>query len=133
MLENWNFVMGNAEAGPRLSPFDLRLRRCLLRSRSMLKTAAMSLLVCTAAIAQDHRSLGAAVKELEAAVAQSPSNANAHYELGAGYGRLAEQSNVFRQATLAVRARDQFLEAVRLNPDHLEARFSLVQYYTLAP
>src|SRR5437868_5799731 len=27
MLENWNFVMGNAEAGPRLSPFDLRLRR----------------------------------------------------------------------------------------------------------
>ena len=70
---------------------------------------------------------------LESTVAHSPSNAEAHYELGIAYGRLAEESSILRQAMFALRARDQFLEAVRLDPNHLDARFSLVQYYMLAP
>jgi len=48
-------------------------------------------------------------------------------------GRLAERSNVFRRIALAERARDEFVEAVRLDPDELDARSGLVQFYTLAP
>lgn len=68
-----------------------------------------------------------------AASAASSPDAEAHYQAGVAYGRRAEHANIFRQASLALRARDEFLQAVRLDPDHLEARFALVQYYVLAP
>ena len=42
-------------------------------------------------------------------------------------------SSVFRQATLARHTRDEFERAVQLDPNHLEARYALVQFYILAP
>jgi len=70
---------------------------------------------------------------LEQAVAQSPQNADAHYYLGVAYGRLAEKANVFRRGSLARRTRTEFERAVELNPNHLDARSALVQYYLQAP
>jgi tetratricopeptide (TPR) repeat protein len=83
--------------------------------------------------ALDRNDVRAAVDALQKAVAESPDNAQAHYLLGVAYGTLAQQSNVFRQAALAHRTRDEFAKAVALDPDHVKARFCLVEYYTLAP
>jgi len=83
--------------------------------------------------ALDRNDVRAAVNALQQAVAETPNDAQAHYLLGVAYGKLAEQSSIFRQAALAHRTRDEFLKAVALDPDHVRARFSLVQYYTLAP
>jgi len=74
-----------------------------------------------------------AVPLLEQAVSQSPQDADAHYTLGCAYGKLALRSNVFRQASLARRTRNEFEQAVSLDPSHVLARFALVQYYVIAP
>jgi len=95
--------------------------------------AAQSTLVEQGRAALDHNDPQSAVKVLESAVEQSPQNADAHYLLGIAYGKLAEKSNVFRRAALARRTRDEFERAVVLDPNHLDARFSLVQYYMIAP
>ena len=95
--------------------------------------AAQTTLVEQGRAALDRNDPRTAVKLLEAAVAQTPQDADTHYFLGVAYGKLAEKSNVFRQAALARRTRDQFERAVSLNPNHLDARFSLVQYYMIAP
>jgi tetratricopeptide (TPR) repeat protein len=83
--------------------------------------------------ALDRNDARAAVDVLQKAVAASPNNAQAHYLLGVAYGTLAQQSNVIRQAALAHRTRDEFAKAVDLDPDHVKARFCLVEYYTVAP
>jgi len=94
---------------------------------------AASSLVDEGQAALDRNDPRAAVDVLQKAVAESPGNAQAHYLLGVAYGTLAQQSNVFRQAALAHRTRDEFAQAVALDPDHVKARFCLVEYYTLAP
>src|SRR5579872_2977446 len=83
--------------------------------------------------ALDRNDARGAIDALQKAVAESPDNAQAHYLLGVAYGTLAQQSNVLRQAAFAHRTRDEFAKAVALDPDHVKARFCLVEYYTLAP
>jgi tetratricopeptide (TPR) repeat protein len=75
----------------------------------------------------------AALEQLEKAVAENPRSADAHYRLGVAYGRVAEKASIFRQPALARHTRDEFERAVRLDPNHLDARFALVEYYTIAP
>ncbi len=83
--------------------------------------------------ALDHHDAKTAVKLLEAAVAESPQNADAHYLLGVAYGTLAESANVLRRSALARHSRDEFEHAVSLDANNLDARFGLVQYYMIAP
>ncbi|HJT18254.1 MAG TPA: tetratricopeptide repeat protein [Thermoanaerobaculia bacterium] len=94
---------------------------------------AASSLVEEGQAALDRNDLRAAIDVLQKAVAATPDNAQAHYLLGCAYGKLAMQSSILRQAMLAHRTRDEFERAVSLDPDHVRARFCLVQYYTLAP
>lgn len=74
-----------------------------------------------------------AAEVLEKAVAAAPKSAEAHYLLGGAYGSLAQQASLFSQASLASKTQAQFEEAVKLDPNHLDARMSLVEYYMLAP
>jgi len=74
-----------------------------------------------------------AIPILEAAVETLPNNADAHYWLGAAYGLKAQQSNVLKQATLAPRIRKHFERSVALDPNHLDARMALVEFYLQAP
>lgn len=90
-------------------------------------------LIDRAKMALDRGHPEAAVPMLQSQVAQSPSDSNAHYLLGVAYGKLAEKANFFRQPSLARHARDEFERAVQFDPNNLDARFALVQYYTLAP
>jgi Tetratricopeptide repeat. len=69
----------------------------------------------------------------EKAVAQNPKSAEAHYWLGSAYGSMAEKASIFSQASLASKTREEFEKAVELDPNHLDARMGLIQYYTIAP
>lgn len=69
----------------------------------------------------------------EKAVTLNPKNADAHYNLGAAYGSQAQQAGALKQASLAKKAKNALETAVRLDPNHLEARMALVDYYSIAP
>ncbi len=94
---------------------------------------AQSSLVDRARAALDHNDPDTAATLLEQAAAQTPQNADVHYLLGVAYGEQAEKASVFHQYGLAKKTRAQFENAVQLDPNHLDARYSLVQYYTDAP
>ena len=70
---------------------------------------------------------------LEKAVAQSPNNAEAHYLLGEAYGMQAQRANMFSKAGLAKKTQAEFERAVQLDPNMLDARMGLMQYYMMAP
>lgn len=69
----------------------------------------------------------------EKAVAAQPNNAEYHYWLGNAYGSLAQNANVLKQAGLAKKTKAAFERAVQLDPNHIDARSGLLEYYLLAP
>jgi len=75
----------------------------------------------------------AALNVLQRAEAQDPRNTRIHYLLGVAYGNLAQNASAFRRVSLARHTRDEFERAVELDPNDLDARWALVQYYALAP
>jgi len=114
-----------------------------------MRRAALAL-VCTliatslfAATAADYAAAGraamerddveAAVAAYAKAVAAEPLNAQHHFLLGTAYGRQAQRVNVLKQASLAKKTKAEFERAVELDPNLLEARFALIDYYLIAP
>ena len=75
----------------------------------------------------------AAITAYEKAVAAEPRNAEAHFLLGTAYGRQAQQASLFKQASLVKKTKAEFEKAVELDPNLLEARFALIDYYLIAP
>lgn len=77
--------------------------------------------------------------DLEAAVAlsqqasEASSDARVWLWAGRAYGRQAIEANIFSQPKWAGRTRDAWEKAVQLDPDLLDARFDLIQYYLQAP
>lgn len=59
--------------------------------------------------------------------------ASAHYWLGRAYGEQAQRANPLRQASLARRTKGEFERAVQLDPDYVDAREGLMQFYLRAP
>lgn len=74
-----------------------------------------------------------AADTLEKAVAATPNISEAHYLLGAAYGRQAQTAGIFKQMGLAGKAREHLERAVQLDPNHLDARWGLMEYYSKAP
>jgi tetratricopeptide (TPR) repeat protein len=74
-----------------------------------------------------------AVELLQKAVELRPNSAEYHYRLGQALGAAAMKASFFSQASLAGKTRDEFLKAVQLDPNYLDARNALVDYYTMAP
>jgi tetratricopeptide (TPR) repeat protein len=74
-----------------------------------------------------------AIREAEKSVEMQPNNAVYHLWLGRAYGQKAEKVNVFRQAGLAGKVRDQFQKAVELDGNNMDARSDLAEYYVDAP
>ena len=99
---------------------------------------ALPLLAQTSLIEQGRAAMNrndadAAATLLEKAVAQNPKSAEAHYLLGSAYGSQAQKASIFGQASLAGKTKDEFEKAVALDPNLLDARYGLVQFYTMAP
>jgi tetratricopeptide (TPR) repeat protein len=74
-----------------------------------------------------------ATEYFEKAVQLRPSSAVYHFHLGEAYGSQAQKASIFGQASLAGKTKDEFLKAVELDPNQLDARSGLIDYYTMAP
>ncbi|MBK8285300.1 MAG: tetratricopeptide repeat protein [Ahniella sp.] len=81
----------------------------------------------------EEASLDRAIELGEAEVERTPDSAEAHYWLGAAYGRRAQIANMFSAAGYARKVKAEFLRAVELDPRHVEAQLGLVQFYLQAP
>ena len=114
-----------------------------------MRPIALSLVLCLISVplfAANHAELFAAGKAarkadqdekaaelFEQAVKLAPNVAEYHYYLGAAYGQVAQQASIFKQPGLAKKAKGALERAVELNPNYIEARLALVDYYSIAP
>lgn len=75
----------------------------------------------------------AAIGSAEKAVKLAPNNPQAHNWLGNAYGSRIGQVGMFAQMSMAPKLRDAFEKTVALDPNNLDAREALVQFYLQAP
>ena len=69
----------------------------------------------------------------ESATKLEPGNTMYFTWLGRAYGRQAQRANILKQAGLAKKTKAAWETAVRLDPDNLDAREDLIEYYMQAP
>jgi len=74
-----------------------------------------------------------AVQIFTKVIAAQPKNAEAHFRRGVAYGELAQRAGILKQASLASKTKTDFERAVALDPNLLEARWGLINFYLLAP
>jgi len=67
------------------------------------------------------------------AVALDPNNSRFHLWLGRVYGGKADRANFLAAAGLARKVREEFERAVQLNPEDIDARLDLAEFYLAAP
>ena len=75
----------------------------------------------------------AAITALEKAIVQYPKSADAQYYLATAYSTKGQSLGMLGGAQYGSKAMDGFQKAVALDPRHVEARYSLVQFYSMAP
>jgi tetratricopeptide (TPR) repeat protein len=69
----------------------------------------------------------------EQLVKMKPDNAEYHFWLGRAYGSQASKASMFSAPGLATKTRTEFERAVELDPNNMDARFALIEYYMQAP
>ncbi len=87
-------------------------------------------------MARIHRAFGdipGAINYAQKAVQLAPNKADYHLTLAELQGRVAEQSNMLKQAMLARNIHKELETAFQLEPSNLDARWGLLQYYWRAP
>lgn len=75
----------------------------------------------------------AAVESLEKAVKLEPERAELHHLLGQAYGSNINNVGTLSKLSYAGKIRRAFETAVELNPDYIDARTGVMQYYLQAP
>ena len=73
------------------------------------------------------------ISACEKAVALDRNNSRYHMWLGRVYGEKADAANFLSAASLAGKVRNEFEAAVRLDPNNVEARSDLGEFYLEAP
>jgi tetratricopeptide (TPR) repeat protein len=79
------------------------------------------------------RKWDSAIEALKRAVMSNPASSLYHLWLGRAYGEKAIHVSFLRASFLARKVLQEFETAGRLDPDSVEARFDLLQYYLEAP
>jgi tetratricopeptide (TPR) repeat protein len=74
-----------------------------------------------------------AAAQAEKCVARHPANGSCHVALGKALGNKAIAGGISSALGYAGTIRDAFKKAVELNPRDFDARFSLLDYYMMAP
>jgi len=84
-------------------------------------------------IAFDQKKFDDAQDYFEQAVDANDRIADYHNWLGNTYGTIAKDANPIKQGILAPKMKSAWEKAIALDPNNIEARISLIQYYTQAP
>ena len=84
-------------------------------------------------LAFDRGNSDSAADYLEKAIALDPRNSEYHLWLGRVVGMQAQNANLLSKASLAKQTKAEFEKAVELDPNNLEARSNLIDYYVMAP
>jgi tetratricopeptide (TPR) repeat protein len=84
-------------------------------------------------IAFDQNNLEDAQDYFEEAVDANDKVADYHNWLGNTYGSIARDANPIKQGILAPKMKSAWEKAIALDPMNIEARKSLIEYYTQAP
>jgi Tfp pilus assembly protein PilF len=79
------------------------------------------------------RDVDEAVGEFEKAVDLNPNNADYQFRYGAALGEKARNAGMIKQAFLAPKIKNAFKRTIELNPQNVQARIALAQYYMVAP
>jgi tetratricopeptide (TPR) repeat protein len=74
-----------------------------------------------------------AERSFERAIEKEPRNGLYHLWLGNAVGQQAQSASVVRQPFMARRIKAEFERAVELDPELLDAREGLIQFYLMAP
>ncbi len=77
--------------------------------------------------------IDAAIVEFNAAVAAQPDSSIAHLWLGRALGRKTEKAGPLQAVLMVGDVRREFERAVALDPNNVEARLDLLQFYLGAP
>lgn len=84
-------------------------------------------------IAYDQKNYDEATDYFDEAIETNDKIADYYNWLGNTYGAIAQNANPFKQGMLAPKMKNAWEKALTLDPKNLDARFSLIQYYTQAP
>ncbi|MFT4696985.1 MAG: tetratricopeptide (TPR) repeat protein [Flavobacteriaceae bacterium] len=74
-----------------------------------------------------------AITQYKLLVQKDNANANFHYKYGGSLGMKALSANKFKALTLIGDIKEEFHAAVNLDPNHIEARWALVELYMQLP
>lgn len=74
-----------------------------------------------------------AIELLKQAVAKSPKSAPAHFHLGEAYGDAAQKAGMFEQMSLGMKCKEEFEASVAADPNFLDGRMALLDFYLAAP
>jgi len=102
-----------------------------VRLSSAAADAESSNLLCRAYFALEN--WDRAESSCKKAVSLDPENSRYHLWLGRVYGEKADRVNFLSAASLAGKVRGEFERAVQLNPNDVDARLDLAEFYLEAP
>lgn len=74
-----------------------------------------------------------AVELLEKAIELKPQNAELHYWLSKAHALVGESSSGFKQLSSGRKVKVELERALELDPNHIQARIELTQFYSIAP
>ncbi len=74
-----------------------------------------------------------AIPYLEKAIALDANSAPIHLVLGDAYGMAAQKAGLFSKLGWANKCKAEYLKAVELDPRNIDAHFSLMNFYLVAP
>jgi len=74
-----------------------------------------------------------AIAILKGVIEREPADARAHFVLGSAYGLKAQEGGMLGAVRYGRKVRDQYEQAVALDPADLDARYALLVFYGLAP
>lgn len=74
-----------------------------------------------------------AIASFERAIKLNESNSDYHLWLARALSLRMQQVSIFKRPVAVKNMKKEFQRAIELNPDNLDARFGLLQFYTFAP
>ena len=74
-----------------------------------------------------------AISYYEKLIKSNSIQANYYYKYGGAMGMLAKESNKFKALMMMDEVKSSFEKAIQLNPNHIEARWALIEVYIQLP